>query len=309
VDWILELKAYLTSSRLPEDEEEAERIVREASGYCIKDGDLYRRRPYGIALKCISTRQGQELLRDIHTGECGHHTSAVTLAAKAYQSGFYWPSALGDAAEMVKRCEACQFHAKQIHQPAQELRTIPLTWPFVVWGLDILGPFPRAQGGNCYLYVAIDKFTKWVEVEPVCTISARSAVKFIHGLVCHFGVPNCIITDNGSQFTSGLFREYCASAGIKICFASIAYPRSNGQAECANAEVLKGLKTKSFNAKLEAYGKKWLDNLQSILWSIRTTATKPTREIPFFLVYGVEAILPTDIKFGSPRVLAFDEIR
>jgi hypothetical protein len=52
--------------------------------------------------------------------------------------------ALRDAAEMVKRCEACQFHAKQIHQPAQELRTIPLTWPFAVWGLDILGPFPRA---------------------------------------------------------------------------------------------------------------------------------------------------------------------
>jgi hypothetical protein len=205
VDWILELKAFLTSSRLPEDEEDAERIVRQASGYCVKDDDLYRCRPNGVALKCISTHQGQELLRDIHAGECGHHASAATLAAKAYQSGFYWPSALGDAAEMVKRCEACQFHAKQIHQPAQELQTIPLTWPFAVWGLDILGPFPRAQGFYRYLYVTIDKFTKWVEVEPVCTIPARSAVKFIRGLVYHFGVPNHIITDNSSQFTSGLF--------------------------------------------------------------------------------------------------------
>jgi transposase InsO family protein len=125
-----------------------------------------------------------------------------------------------------------------------------------------------------------------VEVELVCTIPARSAVKFIRGLAYRFGVPNRIITDNGSQFTSGLFREYYASTGVKICFASVAYPRSNGQAERANAEVLKGLKTKSFNAKLEAYGKKWLDNLQSILWSIRTTATKPTGENPFFLVCG-----------------------
>jgi transposase InsO family protein len=125
---------------------------------------------------------------------------------------------------MVNRCEACQFHAKQIHQPAQELQTIPLTWPFVVWGLDIPGPFPRAQGGYRYLYDAIDKFTKWVEVEPVCTILASSAVKFIRGLVCRFGVPNRIITDNGSQFTSGLFREYCASAGIKICFAPLPTP-------------------------------------------------------------------------------------
>jgi transposase InsO family protein len=180
---------------------------------------------------------------------------------------------------MVKRCEACQFHAKQIHQPAQELQTIPLTWPFAVWGLDILGPFPQVQGGYRYLYIAIDKFTKWVEVEPVCTIPARFVVKFIYGLVCHFGVPNRIITDNGNQFTSGLFQEYCASTDIKICFASITYPRSNGQAERANAKVLKGLKMRSFNAKLEACDKKW-----------------------------AEAVLPTDIKFGSPRVLAFNEI-
>jgi transposase InsO family protein len=246
---------------------------------------------------------------DIHAGECGHHAFALTLAAKAYRSGFYWPLALWDAAKMVKRCEACQFYAKQIHQPAQELQTIPLTWLFVVWGLDILGPFPRAQGGYCYLYVAIDKFTKWVEVETVCTIPARSAVKFICGLVCRFSVPNRIITNNGSQFTSELFREYCALAGIKICFASVTYPRSNGQAERANAEVLKGLKMRSFNAELKACGKKWLDNLQSILWSICTTATNPTGETPFFLVYGAEAILPTDVKFGSPRVFAFNELR
>jgi transposase InsO family protein len=175
--------------------------------------------------------------------------------------------------------------------------------------LDILGPFPRAQGGYRYLYVSIDKFTKWVEVEPMCTIPARSTVKFIRGLVCRFGVPNRIITDNGNQITSRLFREYGASAGIKIYFALVAYPRSNGQAERANTKVLKGLKTKSFNAKLEACGKKWFNNLQSILWSIRTTATKPTGETPFFLVYGAEVVLPTEVKSGSPRVLAFNEIR
>jgi ribonuclease HI len=84
VDWILKLKAFLTSSSLPEDEEEAERIVRQALGYCVKDGDLYRHRPNSIALKCISTHQGQELLRDIHAGECGHHASAATLVVKAY---------------------------------------------------------------------------------------------------------------------------------------------------------------------------------------------------------------------------------
>ena len=74
--------------------------------------------------------------------------------------------ALNDAAELVKSCEACQFHAKQIHQPAQGLQTIPLSWSFAVWGLDILGPFPQALGGYRYLYVAIDKFTIWAKWKP-----------------------------------------------------------------------------------------------------------------------------------------------
>jgi transposase InsO family protein len=92
--------------------------------------------------------------------------------------------------------------------------------------LDILGPFPRAAGGYRYryLYVAIDKFTKWAEVEPMRTILAGSAVKFIKGLVSRFGVPNCIITDNGSQFTSGLFKSYCASLGMQICYTFVAHP-------------------------------------------------------------------------------------
>jgi hypothetical protein len=88
VDWILELKAFLINSKLPEDDSEAERIEIQASGYYVKDGDLYRRCPNGVALKCISTHQGQELLRDIHAGEYGHHAPASTLATKVYHSGF-----------------------------------------------------------------------------------------------------------------------------------------------------------------------------------------------------------------------------
>ena len=85
--------------------------------------------------------------------------------------------------------------------------------------------------------------------------------------------------------------------GVKVCFASISYLRSNGQVERANAEVLKGLKTKA----------NWIDHLPSVLWSLRTTPIRATRETPFFLVYGVEAVLPTEMRHGSPWVLAYDE--
>ena len=101
-----------------------------------------------------------------------------------------------------------------------------------------MGPFPRAIGGFEYLYVAIDKFTKWPEVDTVRKVTAQSAVKFFKGLVCRFGVPNRVITDNDTQFTSRTFMQYNQDLDSKVCFASVAHPRGNGQAERANAEVL-----------------------------------------------------------------------
>ena len=168
---------------MPQKEEDAERLARQATSYCIRDSELYRKRPNDVSLCCISKEQGKDLIADIHGGDCGHHSSSRTLVGKAFRSGFYWPTALNDAMELVKSCEACQFHAKQIHQPAQGLQTIPLSWPFAVWGLEILGPFHRAPGGYRYLYVTIDKYTKREEVEAVPTIPAGIAIKFIKGIM------------------------------------------------------------------------------------------------------------------------------
>jgi hypothetical protein len=98
-------------------------------------------------------------------------------------------------------------------------------------GLDILGPFPRAVGGYRYLYVAIDKFTKWPEATPMVNITKASATAFLRSIVCRFGVPNRVITDNGTQFTSQYFQKYCENIGIQLCFASVAHLRSNSQVE------------------------------------------------------------------------------
>src|SRR6266508_1162794 len=81
------------------------------------------------------------------------------------RQGFFWPTAVTDADEFVRKCEGCQYFARQIHMPAQELQTIPITWPFAVWGLDMVGPLQRAPGGYTHLFVAIDKFTKWIEAK------------------------------------------------------------------------------------------------------------------------------------------------
>jgi transposase InsO family protein len=147
---------------------------------------------------------------------------------------------------------------------------IPPSWPFAVWGLDIMGTFSRVVGWYQFLYVAINKFTKWPEATPVVKINKQSAVKFIKSIICRFGVPNRIITDNESQFTSGAFQGYCEDLGMWICYASPAHPESNGQVERANAEILKGLKTCTYDG-LKKHGKKWIDELSCALWGNRTS--------------------------------------
>jgi hypothetical protein len=172
--------------------------------------------------------------------------------------------------------------------------------------VDILGPFPRAIGGYRYLFVIIDKFTKWPEATPVVNITQGAVVAFLKSIVCRFGGPNRIITDNRTQFTSRIFHEYCEGIGTQLCFASVAHPRSNGQAERANAEILRGLKTRTYDY-LKKYGANWASELPSVLWGNRTTPSRATEETLFFLVYGAEACLPPEIIMGSPRVQSFDE--
>ena len=108
-------------------------------------------------MKCIPIAQVKELLLEIHAGICGHHTVPRSLIGKAFRQGFYWPTALRNAEEIVRACKGCQFYAKQTHLPAQALQTIPIIWPFVVWGLDMVGPLKKAPGGFTRLLVAIDK--------------------------------------------------------------------------------------------------------------------------------------------------------
>jgi transposase InsO family protein len=190
--------------------------------------------------------------------------------------------------------------------PMQTLQMIPPSWPFAVWGLNIVGPFPRVIRRCRFLYVAIDKFTKWPEATPVVKINKQSAVKFIKSIICRFRVPNRIITDNGSQFTSGAFQGYCEDLGIQICYASIAHPESNGQVERANAEILKGLKARTYDG-LKKHGKKWIDELPCTLWGNRTSPSRAMGETPFIMVYGAKAVLPPEVTMGSLRVKTYDE--
>jgi hypothetical protein len=229
VDWRLDFIAYIVEKRVPEDKVECENIVRRAANYVVISTELYQRSASnGVLMKCILRSEGLELLQEILGGECGNHAASANLVGKAYRSGFYWPTALADAQDLVRRCKGCQFFAKQHHVPAQVLRTIPPSWPFAIWGLDSVGTFKTAPRGYKHILVAVDKFTKWIEVRAVATVTSKEAAKFIEDITHRFGVPNRIVTDLGKAFTGLDFWDFCQDSLIDIYYSSVAHPRCNG---------------------------------------------------------------------------------
>jgi transposase InsO family protein len=125
-------------------------------------------------------------------------------------------------------------------------------------------------------------------------------------IIHRFGVPNSIITDNGTQFTSRKFLDFCEDHHIQVDWTAVAHPMTNGQVERANGMILQGLKSRIYN-DLNKFGRRWMKELPLVVWSLRTMSSRVTGFTPFFLVYGAAPILPTDLEYGSPRTKAYDD--
>ena len=117
----------------------------------------------------------------------------------------------------------------------------------MVWGLDMVGPLKKAPGSFTHLLIAVDKFTKWIEAKLITNIRSEEAVKFFLDIIYRFGVPNCIITDHGTNFTRKKFLYFYDGYSIRINWASVRHPHTNGQVERANGMVLQGLKPHIFD--------------------------------------------------------------
>jgi hypothetical protein len=170
----------------------------------------------------------------------------------------------------------------------------------------MVGPFKTVPEGLTHLLVAMDKFTKWIEAKPIKKLDGSSTIKFFNEIIVRYGVPQNIITDNGTNFAKGVFAEYCGQKGIRLDLALVAHPQSNGQVEKANGLILAGIKPRLVEP-LERSAGCWVEELPSVLWSLRTTPNHSIGFTPFFLVYRVEAALTTDIEFDAPRMVQYTE--
>ena len=282
---------YLIGGLLPSDLKEAAKLKARSARFTVHKGCLYKRGFFAPILKCIAGRDADYVLKEVHEGVCGNHIGARALSRKVLRKGYYWPTMLKDATDLVRKCKIFQEHAKISQLPSEPLTSVTSPWPFQQLGLDILGPLPIGKGQCKFIIVAVDYFTKWAEAEPLATITEQKIRNFVwHSIICRFCIPRTLVSDNGKQFDNAKFKDFCAELRIKNYYSSPAHPQSNGQAEVTIRTLKAALKT-----KLEDLKGKWVEYLPEVLWAYITTRKSTTQETPFTLAFGTEAVALVEV--------------
>ena len=122
-------------------------------------GILVRRSYTGPHLRCLAHPDDLKVVSSIHEGVCVNHYGRRSLAQKALNAGYYWPTMHQDAKELVQKYDCCQRYKAVPALPASELHPQTNPWPFMQWAIDLVGPMPPTAGGRGMMIVATDYFT------------------------------------------------------------------------------------------------------------------------------------------------------
>ncbi|XP_074265655.1 uncharacterized protein LOC141588099 [Silene latifolia] len=160
LDWRKPYIEWLKDGKLPEDKKEAQSFRIKASRFVLIDNMFFRRSLAGPSLRCLNKKKADTVLQDVHRGECGNHAGGRSLSNKVLRQGYFWPTIRADAVNHAKHCDSCQKAVPAIHQPAEPMHPIIYPWPFMMWGMDIVGKLPRAPGNRVYMLVMTDYFSK-----------------------------------------------------------------------------------------------------------------------------------------------------
>ena len=214
--WMDPIRLCIATGELPNDRDKAHKVLVQSARFSMIDGQLYKRSLGGSYLMCLTPEQGQYVLAELHEGICGNHPRGRTLAHRAHTQGYYWQTMKSDAADYVKRCDPCQRMSPILESPVQDLVSISSPWPFAPWRIDIVGPLPTAPAQKKLLLVSTNYFSKWIEADVFSSIKDRYVTRFIwKNIVCQFGILRSIVSDNGPQFDSRVYRDFCKELKIK----------------------------------------------------------------------------------------------
>ena len=163
-------------------------------------------------------------------------------------------------------------------------------------GTFIMGPLPLSSSGNKYIVVVTDLFTKWVEAFPVkSTETDTLATLLVNEIICRYGVPSSLHSDQGANLTSNLMAAVCKHLGIEQTRTTAYHPQGNGQVERFNRTL------ESILAKVVSdHQTDWDYHLPHVLFAYRTAIHDTTGFTPFHLTFGCSPVLPVEAMVGMP---------
>ncbi|RDY05208.1 Gypsy retrotransposon integrase-like protein 1, partial [Mucuna pruriens] len=299
--WYHDIREYLKKGIYPlgATENDKRTLKRLAASFFLSGVILYKRSADLTLLCCVDDREAQEIIEEVHEGAFGTHVNGHAIARKILRASYYWSKMELDHCQHVKRCMKCQMFADNIHVPSSTLHNLTSPWPFSMWGLDMIGLIEsKASNGHRFILVAIDYFTKWVEAASYTSVTKSAVVKFIkRDIICRYDLPAHIITNNGTNLNNKMMTELCQQFKIKHHNSTPYRPKMNGAIEVANKNI------KRIVQKMVVTYKDWHDLLPYALHGYRTSICMSTRETPYLLVYGTEAVLPIEVEILSLRIL------
>ena len=253
--------------------------------------------------------QREELIKWAHENQRdGGHFAARKGAVKMRQR-WWWPGMVTDLEQWVRSCRQCQLF-KHVRGRGKLPQDTPRVVPDRPWDsvyVDAIGPLKPGRGGYQYVLVAIDHFSRWVELMPARRLTTEHYVGWLQQLVSRWGTMKRLTSDRGSNFVSKLVQEYCKAVGIKRHQTTAWRPTANALVERYNGELKDRLKTYS-----GAIGAEWPSALQDFAYGHNTTVHSVTGLTPFFLMHGWEARVPYDLLkegLGKDETVSLDKYR
>lgn len=268
--------------------------ARKSRNYILKDDILYFKHLHQnvVHLKlAIPTTLITQILGQYHNditfgGHLGIHKTLSKITPK-----YHWPTIRQDVIKYVKTCPTCQVAKKSREKQGGPLKPITITsQPFDTICIDACGPLSLSGGRYKYIFVALDRTTRFAYCEPTTAIDAKNTAKFILNFASLYGLPRTIHTDNGSNFKSELLKQLCLSLGVSQKFGSTYMPSSQGLTERYNATLMNMLRCYS-NEKQN----NWHLNIRHVCFAYNSAEQASLGYSPFYLLHGFHPMSYLDI--------------
>ena len=243
----------------------------------------------------VPLKHRRTVLQFCHDERTAGHLGIRKTLEKARQS-YYWPKMQTDVRQYVNGCEFCTKRKGENKTKRAPMKLVQTSYPMERIAIDILGELPITVAGNRYILVISDYYTKWTESFPMQNMEARTVARIlVEQVVCRFGVPAALHSDQGSQFESNLFKEMCLLLGIKKTHTTPYHPQSDGMVERFN---------RTLTAMLSAFVNKnhsdWDEQLPFVMMAYRSSEHETTGFTPNALMLGRQVSTPLDIMFEMP---------